>query len=895
MQRRAQTRRAGKGFIEALESRRLLTAGQLDTSFSSDGMAQAKFSTDLANSVVAIEGNKTLVVGTAGVNDDIAMARFNFDGTPDTSFGTAGTGIIQIHPDGDSSNQDVAQAVAIQGDGKIVVAGGAGNVMLVLRFMPNGQLDKSFDKDGIVGISFPGFLESAQALSVVVQQDGKIVVAGESGEAGHESPSFAIARLNANGSLDTTFGSEMLVRQKLVHTGMEKIDFGDDSFAVAVALDTSGGLNNPKIVVAGGFDSGPATKMEIIRLNSNGSLDTSFDQDGKVAFSLPTDNDILATGVVVQNTGKVVVTGYAGPSSGKNEVFVALRLNKNGSIDNSFGGRGNGISSAGFGGDDEANSLTVGLNGRLFLGGSADGKIAIAALTPDGVLDPSFGSGGKLTTSLSSAADGIGVGIGYLGDRVVAAAPNFESGTATVVRYLDINPTIGAGQILNTASEQGPTPVTFLVTRDQTLPFDTIVNFTIGGTATAPTLFALKDKTADYTLTNMSIPSFTLIGHPLAPPFVDIPAGQNVVLVTLTPIDDKTVEGTETATFSVLGNSAYSIGNPHSVAINILDNDGTASTSLTTTADAYVRDGSDATTNFGSATDLEVKDGGTGFDRITYVKFDLSSVTTIGSAQLQMFGGLSDTQDATINTSLFTVADTSWTESGIDFNNAPGLSTSPLLTATITGNTAKTYSFDVTSYLQAQKAAGHNIVSFAFKDSATSNSFVKFNSKEAGSNPPTLAITAPSGGSVGTFKIASPHTTAVAQTTDVAVTWQVPSGSWQQLHTIDLQLSGDDGSLIDIRWNQENETLSLLDPTTGKFGQPQPLGSNETLSNALLDVLLKTSSKLSTGPTSPLVTVTFSLRFKNAAKGHHFSVEAAASNDNGTMTMFGLGKSITVT
>jgi hypothetical protein len=115
------------------------------------------------------------------------------------------------------------------------------------------------------------------------------------------------------------------------------------------------------------------------------------------------------------------------------------------------------------------------------------------------------------------------------------------------------------------------------------------------------------------------------------------------------------------------------------------------------------------------------------------------------------------------------------------------------------------------------------------------------------------------------------------------------------LHTIDLQLRGDDGSLILIEWNQENETFALLDPQTGKFGTPQALGDTSVLSNHLVSVLLKTSSKLSTGPTSPLVTVTFALQFKQAAAGHHFSVEAAASNDNGTQTIFGLGKSITVT
>jgi uncharacterized delta-60 repeat protein len=738
MKNALQPRRRLRASIESLESRRLLSGGQLDTSFSGDGKATAKFTTDLTNTAVAIEGNKTLIVGTAGVNDDIAMARFNFDGSPDTSFGSAGTGVIQIHPDGDSDNLNVAEAVAIDGQGRIVVVGAAGDNMLVLRFNSNGSLDKSFDHDGIVGIDF-GFGNSAQANTVAIQTDGKIVVAGEGGFTGNQ---IAVARLNSNGSLDTTFGDTVVVLNKISHTGKEILDFGDSSSADAIALDYSASQTNPRIVLAGDFRSGSANKMEIMRLKSDGSLDTSFDQDGKVAFSLPTDNSNFATGLALQS-GKVVVTGFAGAKFGQNEVFVALRLNINGSIDKSFGDQGDGVEAVGFGGDDEATSLTVGLNGRLFLGGSFSGKIAVAALTPNGILDKNFGTGGKTSTSL---ATGIGefrsVGIGYLGDRVVVASPNFTSGTANVVRFLDINPTVGAGQFLTTASEQGPTSVSFLVTRDQTLPFDTKVNFTIGGTASAPTFFALKDKTADYTLTNMSIPQVAMVGHPLAPPFVDIPAGQSVVIVTLTPIDDTLKEGTETATFSINSDPSYSIGTPNHVSFNILDNDTAAAKTLNPTADAYVEDGSNAGKNFGTASQLVVKKSGTsGDNRLTYLKFDLSSVSSINSVKLNLFGELNNTQQTDLVTQVFSVADTSWSETGITFNNKPAAGSSALASATILDTTPRTYTWDVTSYVKSQFAAGHKVVSFVLENAANSNPAVLFNSREAGSNKPALVVT----------------------------------------------------------------------------------------------------------------------------------------------------------
>ena len=423
------------------------------------------------------------------------------------------------------------------------------------------------------------------------------------------------------------------------------------------------------------------------------------------------------------------------------ENYLAFRLNSNGSIDKSFGETGDGSELISFGGNDTAWSVTLGLNGRLFLAGSIGSEIAIVALTKDGVRDTSFGSGGKVTTAGGLVGITSTVGVAYLGDRLVVAAGG-SGNTMNVLRFLDINPTVAVTAINTTASEQGPTPVSFIVSRDQRLPFDTLIDFTIGGTATAPTFLALRNHTNDYTLTNLMVPLVGPLGHPVPPPFVDIPAGKTFVLVTLTPADDSAKEGTETATFGINGDISYTTGTPRSATINILDNDIAASTSLATTADAYVQDGSNAGVNFGSAPELQVKKAGTGFNRVSYLKFDLSSVSTIGNAKLELFGDLSDAQNASIATSAFSVADTSWTELGLTFSNAPALSASPLATTTITGTTGAMYAWDVTSYLQAQKAAGHNIVSLALKNLSSSSSVVKLHSKEAPANPPMLVISA---------------------------------------------------------------------------------------------------------------------------------------------------------
>jgi hypothetical protein len=166
------------------------------------------------------------------------------------------------------------------------------------------------------------------------------------------------------------------------------------------------------------------------------------------------------------------------------------------------------------------------------------------------------------------------------------------------------------------------------------------------------------------------------------------------------------------------------------------------SATLTATADAYVRDGSSAGTNFGTATSLQVKTSSTGNNRRSYLKFSITNVKTTSAVTLRVFGAVSSTTSGSITTLVYPVATTSWSETGITWNNKPAHGSTSLAGASIvtSSTTARRYTFDVTSYVRQQRAAGHNTISFALENLATSTPIVNFNSREATSNKPSLSV-----------------------------------------------------------------------------------------------------------------------------------------------------------
>jgi uncharacterized delta-60 repeat protein len=359
----------------------------LDSTFDGDGKVTTAFDGDSDRAfAVAIQGDgKIVAAGEALVGNfdfDFALARYNADGTLDTTFDIDGrvTAAFFVDPGG----IDRAQAVAIQGDGKIVAAGFADNFIFALaRYNADGSLDTTFDTDGLVTTGFGGI--PAQAFGVAIQGDGKIVATGYAND-GDDSV-FALVRYNTDGSLDPTFDGDGRVTTDVA---------GSVDKASAVAIQGDG-----KIVVAG---------SSLARYNTNGSLDTTFDGDGLV-----TRGFAGASAMAIQGDGKIVVAG--GPT--------LARYNTNGSLDTTFGGDGKVTTDLAEGGggatmaiQGDGKIVTAGLSAADF---SEVSDFALIRYKPDGSLDTTFDGDGLVTTDFAGGFDQA-LGVAIQGDGKIVAA-----------------------------------------------------------------------------------------------------------------------------------------------------------------------------------------------------------------------------------------------------------------------------------------------------------------------------------------------------------------------------------------------------------------------------------------------------------------------------------------
>ncbi len=324
--------------------------GTLDATFGTGGKVVTAIgaSNDFASSV-AIQSGKIVVAGYAagGTNIDFAVARYNADGTLDTTFGTGGKVTTAV-----GNLDDFASSVAIQADGKIVVAGATeitlfSNDFAVLRYNVNGSLDTTFGTGGKVVAPIGNSDDFAS--SVAIQTDGKIVVAGASSDGATDD--FAVARFNANGALDTTFGTGGKV--------VTPVGSSDD-FASSVIVQTDG-----KIIVAGDSNTGN-NDFALVRYNAGGTLDTTFGTGGKVVTPIGSSNDYLYA-AALQPNGKIVAAGFA---FGTNDDFALARYNTNGTLDTTFGAGGKTVTPIGAA-DDYAMAVTVQADGKIIAAGSS--------------------------------------------------------------------------------------------------------------------------------------------------------------------------------------------------------------------------------------------------------------------------------------------------------------------------------------------------------------------------------------------------------------------------------------------------------------------------------------------------------------------------------------------
>ncbi len=345
--------------------------GDLDPTFGTGGKVTTVFGHNTAFDVAIQTDGKIVVVGGSG---DFALARYNPDGTLDTSFGSNGLILSDL-----GEPFDEAFAVTILPDGKILLAGAAGcDNFALARYNPDGSLDIGFDGDGKVTTDFGS---CDRAFAVAVQADGKIVAVGHSLEA----QDFALARYNADGSLDVTFGN----------TGKVVTDFGGYDAPTGVSIQKDG-----KIVVGG---AGGPNDFALARYNPDGTLDASFGISGKVLTDFGGYD--AANDLALQADGKIVLAGVGGVFNG----FAVARYNTDGTLDASFGDDGR-VTTRFFGESVEtANGLAIQPDGKIvavgFAYSSFDPSFALTRYNTDGSLDQSFGTAGIVTTDFGDPGD----------------------------------------------------------------------------------------------------------------------------------------------------------------------------------------------------------------------------------------------------------------------------------------------------------------------------------------------------------------------------------------------------------------------------------------------------------------------------------------------------------
>jgi uncharacterized delta-60 repeat protein len=405
--------------------------GELDASFAEDGIRVLdNVGVEAAYDAVIQPDGKIVVAGfSPGAGADFSVARLHADGRLDTGFDDDGVAFV------DFGGYDQAFAAALQGDGRIVVAGsttaGGGNGA-VARLRPNGMLDTSFgagdtDGDGKRTIEYFGALGADSSHDVVVQPDGRIVVAGQGGP----STALAVTRLQPNGTDDISFDGD----------GIAGADAGGAESGRAVALQGDG-----RIVVAG--VTTVSEDILVARFNPAGPADMTRDASfGPLGLGWTTfgfGGYDRATEVLVQGDGRLVVTGSGGTST----ALAAVRLNPGGrDFDTSFDGDGTAV--AEFGGTETGNAGLLQPDGKIVVVGSTtlSYDIAVArfkaAGRPEATLDTSFGGGGM--TMINAGGYDVGWGAALQADGKIVIAGETDRGAVVARLHGDAVPGPGGG------------------------------------------------------------------------------------------------------------------------------------------------------------------------------------------------------------------------------------------------------------------------------------------------------------------------------------------------------------------------------------------------------------------------------------------------------------------
>jgi uncharacterized delta-60 repeat protein len=421
--------------LEALEDRCTPSAGALDPTFGSGGIVNTAPS-GIAYAV-ALQTDGKIVAGGDSGSGPFSVARYTTTGALDTSFGNGGSVAVSFF----NKTSTHLGGVALDSSGRIVLAGNSYSPKIqdnlaLARLTSSGSLDTTFGNKGKVLTPLSG----SELDAVVIQPNGQIIVAGWGGTSNSSASFGLLARYNANGSLDTSFGNGGLVETYL-GTGQAVFN--------ALALQSDGKI------VAGGKEAPTATSGNFIfavaRFNANGSLDTSFGSGGQVTTSIAGNAtgawETSVHGLLVQSNGMIVAAGTVWTAPSKSNLEVALaRYDTFGNLDPTFGSGGvtqtppSGIN------NDEALAAALQSDGKIVTAGY-NGSFELERYTSAGALDTTFNGTGIVTTPAAVAAYGIAIypstdTTGNAG-KIVAVGRS-ASGIFAVARYLPSEPEIGS-------------------------------------------------------------------------------------------------------------------------------------------------------------------------------------------------------------------------------------------------------------------------------------------------------------------------------------------------------------------------------------------------------------------------------------------------------------------
>ena len=392
--------------------------GTLDPSFNISGTVTTTFVSgqDAGRSIAIQPDGKIIVAGSTYTSGtfytyDFAICRYETDGTLDQSFGSNGKVTTDFY-----GYDEEAKCLAIQDDGKILVAGysydfpNASIDFAMVRYLTNGNIDSSFGLNGKVLTFFDG---DAMANSIVIQTDGKIILAGMSRYLLGDQD-FGMVRYKSDGSIDSTFGLY----------GITRTDFtsGSEDNAYAMALQSDG-----KIVLAGEtrLSPSPDFNFAIVRYETDGDPDASFGNSGKVIANFGQNKDEIFA-VAIQEDQKIIVTGKTG-SDFSND-FGMIRYNTNGTPDPSFGFSGR-VNSPGKG---TMRSILIQPDSNIVVAGELNSNFTLYRYHFNGTIDSTFGTFGQVLTSITGSDVGHSIALQDDGKLVLAGTGN---NTFAVARY----------------------------------------------------------------------------------------------------------------------------------------------------------------------------------------------------------------------------------------------------------------------------------------------------------------------------------------------------------------------------------------------------------------------------------------------------------------------------